>query len=59
MMLNHGGVGSKIAGGWQINGLVAMYVGSPFTVTSVTTGSCSVRGGAYPISTRIGPTADL
>src|SRR5437016_10978473 len=32
-MLNRGGVGTAIAGGWQINGLLALYSGSPFTVT--------------------------
>jgi len=33
-LLNGGGVGSAIAGGWQVNGLLVMYSGSPFTVTS-------------------------
>jgi hypothetical protein len=34
MLLNSGRVGSAIAGGWQVNGLLVMYSGSPFTVTS-------------------------
>ncbi|HEV8146914.1 MAG TPA: TonB-dependent receptor [Bryobacteraceae bacterium] len=32
-MLN-GGLGSAIAGGWQVNGLLSIYSGSPFTVTA-------------------------
>ena len=32
--LNGGGVASAIAGGWQMNGLLSIYSGSPFTVTS-------------------------
>lgn len=28
------GAGSKILGGWQVNGLIAAYSGTPFTVTS-------------------------
>jgi outer membrane receptor protein involved in Fe transport len=32
--LNDGGLGSKILGGWQVNGLLSLYSGSPFTVTA-------------------------
>ena len=32
--LNHGGVAGKVLGGWQVNGLLSLYSGSPFTVTS-------------------------
>ncbi len=32
-MLNSG-LGSAIAGGWQVNGLLSIYSGSPFTVTA-------------------------
>jgi outer membrane receptor protein involved in Fe transport len=30
------GIGSKLAGGWRFNGLIAAYSGQPFTVTSNT-----------------------
>jgi hypothetical protein len=30
------GIGSKLAGGWRFNGLIAAYSGTPFTVTSST-----------------------
>jgi outer membrane receptor protein involved in Fe transport len=33
-LLNQGGVGSAVLGGWQVNGLLSLYSGSPFTVTS-------------------------
>jgi outer membrane receptor protein involved in Fe transport len=32
--LNDGGFASKVLGGWQVNGLLSLYSGSPFTVTS-------------------------
>jgi outer membrane receptor protein involved in Fe transport len=32
--LNDGGLASKILGGWQVNGLLSLYSGSPFTVTA-------------------------
>jgi hypothetical protein len=32
--LNSGGVGSAIAGGWQMNGLFGAYSGKPFSITS-------------------------
>jgi outer membrane receptor protein involved in Fe transport len=32
--LHNGGIGSAIAGGWQVNGLLVLYSGAPFTVTS-------------------------
>ncbi len=32
--LNRGGPASALAGGWQVNGLLSVYSGSPFTVTS-------------------------
>jgi outer membrane receptor protein involved in Fe transport len=32
--LNDGGFASKVFGGWQVNGLLSLYSGSPFTVTS-------------------------
>ncbi len=35
--LNGGGLASAIAGGWQVNGLLSMYSGSPFTVTAADT----------------------
>jgi outer membrane receptor protein involved in Fe transport len=31
------GIGSKLAGGWQLNGLVAVYSGTPFTVSASAT----------------------
>ena len=34
MLMNSGGIGSAIAGGWQVNGLLVMYSGSPFNVTA-------------------------
>jgi outer membrane receptor protein involved in Fe transport len=33
-LLNDGGFAGKVLGGWQINGLLSLYSGSPFTVTS-------------------------
>ena len=35
--LNNGGALSAIAGGWQVNGLLSLYSGTPFTVTSSAT----------------------
>jgi hypothetical protein len=35
--LNEGGALSAIVGGWQINGLLSLYSGTPFTVTSAGT----------------------
>jgi outer membrane receptor protein involved in Fe transport len=32
--LNDGGLASKLFGGWQVNGLLSLYSGSPFTVSS-------------------------
>jgi outer membrane receptor protein involved in Fe transport len=32
--MNTGGLGGKLLGGWQVNGLLSMYSGSPFTITS-------------------------
>jgi outer membrane receptor protein involved in Fe transport len=32
--LNEGGVSAALFGGWQVNGLLSLYSGSPFTVTS-------------------------
>ncbi|MBI3683980.1 MAG: hypothetical protein HY235_26700 [Acidobacteria bacterium] len=32
--LNGGGLASKLAGGWQLNALLSVYSGSPFTVTA-------------------------
>jgi outer membrane receptor protein involved in Fe transport len=29
-----GGVGARLLGGWQVNGLLSLYSGSPFTITS-------------------------
>jgi Carboxypeptidase regulatory-like domain/TonB dependent receptor-like, beta-barrel len=34
--LNSGGVLSELVGGWQVNGLLSVYSGAPFTVTSAT-----------------------
>jgi hypothetical protein len=31
--LNNGGVADKIVGGWQVNGIVSLQTGSPFSVT--------------------------
>jgi len=36
-LMNGGGVASAIAGGWQVNGLLVMYSGSPFNITSADT----------------------
>jgi hypothetical protein len=33
-LMSGGGVASAIAGGWQVNGLLVLYSGSPFTVTA-------------------------
>jgi hypothetical protein len=33
-LLNGGGLASKIAGGWQLNGTLTAYSGAPFTVTA-------------------------
>ena len=35
--LNDSGVLSAIAGGWQVNGLISLYSGTPFSVTSAAT----------------------
>jgi hypothetical protein len=35
--LNSGGALSAIAGGWQVNGLISVYSGTPFTVTAAGT----------------------
>jgi outer membrane receptor protein involved in Fe transport len=32
--MNTGGLPGKVLGGWQVNGLLSLYSGSPFTVTS-------------------------
>jgi hypothetical protein len=32
--LNEGGIGGHLLGGWQVNGLLSLYSGSPFTITS-------------------------
>jgi hypothetical protein len=32
--LNEGGVSAALLGGWQVNGLLSFYSGSPFTITS-------------------------
>ena len=32
--LNEGGVAGALLGGWQVNGLLSLYSGAPFTVTS-------------------------
>jgi outer membrane receptor protein involved in Fe transport len=32
--LSEGGVAAKLLGGWQVNGLLSLYSGSPFTVTA-------------------------
>ena len=32
--LNEGGVAGALLGGWQVNGLVSLYSGAPFTITS-------------------------
>lgn len=32
--LSQGGVGSALAGGWQVNGILAAFSGSPFTITA-------------------------
>ena len=35
--LNNGGIASALAGGWQLNGLIAMTSGKPFNVTGTAT----------------------
>jgi outer membrane receptor protein involved in Fe transport len=35
--LSDGGLASKLLGGWQLNGLLSLYSGSPFTVTATGT----------------------
>lgn len=37
MLLNSGGLANAIAGGWQVNGLLVIYSGSPFTVSASNT----------------------
>ncbi len=32
--LNEGGVAGALLGGWQVNGLLSLYSGAPFTITS-------------------------
>jgi hypothetical protein len=36
-LLNHGGLASALAGGWQVNAILAAYSGSPFTISASTT----------------------
>ncbi len=42
--LNSGGVGSAVAGGWQVNGLLSLYTGSPFSVSAAATSLNLVTG---------------
>jgi outer membrane receptor protein involved in Fe transport len=53
--LNSGGVGSAIAGGWQINGLLSLYSGSPFTVSAAAT-SLNIVTGSNQRADQIKPT---
>ena len=53
-MLNGGGVASAIAGGWQVNGVLVMYSGSPFTVTASDT--TLLGGGGNQRADQIKPT---
>ena len=34
MILNNGGVASRVVGGWQVNGILTLETGTPFTVTA-------------------------
>ncbi len=55
------GLGRKIAGGWQINGILTSYSGSPFTITAPTTllnwpgvGQTADQVGSFNVSHGVG-----
>jgi hypothetical protein len=56
--LNSGGVGSALAGGWQINGLLSLYSGSPFSVSDSTT-PLNIQTGSSQRADQVKPEVEI
>jgi hypothetical protein len=48
MWLNHGGIGSAVAGGWKVSGVYQYFTGRPIAVTDTSVSSGSDGGGDRP-----------
>jgi hypothetical protein len=54
---NHGGAASYIVGGWQINNILSLYTGTPFTVTA--SGTSLALPGSTQVADQIKPSVQI